>query len=338
MTNFPEPVRNGWHLVALSRSLSHGKTRGVLVAGTPVVLFRGADGIGALVDRCPHRNYPLSQGRVAEGALECPYHGWRFDASGRCVAVPGCGLATPDATRLAATPVRVAERHGGIFVSLAADGPAEPQLPPTLGDPGHDHFWWEQGTWRGRAYDAIENVLDPFHTNHLHNGYIRRRDRRLPVRLEVNSFGDGIEMVIEQTEPDLGLMSRFLERDRVRSRTRYYPPTIVQARWEGKERLTLCVTAFFTPADGHSFTPFACFTTPKGLAPGWLKERAIRLFLGPVVAQDRRALAHQSDVMTRFNAPRFTEGPGDILGNRLHRLWQGQRIETGSDAPVHADL
>lgn len=338
MTDFPEPVRNAWHLVALSASVSRRKPLGILVAGTPVVLFRGADGLGALIDRCPHRNYPLSLGRLEAGALECAYHGWRFDGSGRCLAVPGCAPETVDPNRLAATPVRVAERHGGIFVSLAADGPAEPELPPTLGDPDHDHFWWQQGVWRGRAYDAIENVLDPFHTNHLHHGFIRRRDRRLPVRLDVNSFGDGIEMVIEQTEPDLGLMSRFLERDRARSRTRYYPPTIVQARWEGRKRLTLCVTAFFTPADAHSFTPFACFTTPRGLAPAWLKERAIRLFLGPVVAQDRRALAHQADVMARFNAPRFTEGPGDIIGNRLHRLWHGQRLEVGSDAPVRAYL
>lgn len=338
MTSLPEPVRNAWHLVALAEKVPRGKALGVMVAGTPVALFRDGDRLGALVDRCPHRNYPLSEGRVHRGNLECAYHGWRFDRSGACVEVPGCALDGVEPARLAATAVRVAERYGGIFVSLASDGPAEPPLPPTIGAPDHDHFWWQQGTWRGRAYDAIENVLDPFHTGHLHHGYIRRRDRRLPVQLAVNSFDNGIEMVIEQSEPDLGLMSRFLERGRARSRTRYYPPTIVQARWEGAKKLTLCVTAFFTPADENSFTPFACFTTPKGLAPGWLKEAAIRLFLGPVVAQDRRALAKQADVMARFDAPRFVEGPGDIIGNRLHRLWMGRPLDVGQDPPVTAYL
>lgn len=338
MTSLPEPVRKAWHLVALSRNLKPGTPLGVTVVGTPVALFRGADGIGALVDRCPHRNYPLSLGRVHQGALECPYHGWRFDGAGRCVAVPGCVLDGGDAGRLAAAPVRVVERHGGIFVTLSSEAPADPPLPPLLGDADHDHFWWQQGTWRGRAYDAIENVLDPFHTNHLHHGFIRRRDRRLPVRLLVDSFGDGIEMVIEQTQPDMGLMSRFLERDRERSRTRYYPPTIVQARWEGKQRLTLCVTAFFTPATDDSVTPFACFTTPRGMLPGWLKQAGIRLFLRPVVAQDRAALSRQADVMAQFGAPRFVAGPGDILGNRLSRLWQGERLAEGSDPPVDAWL
>lgn len=338
MSDLPPAVRDAWHLVALSKAVPLGRTVGVTVAGMPLALFRTQGGLGALIDRCPHRNYPLSLGRVHEGGLECAYHGWRFDTAGACLAAPGCVLPKGGDPKLSAEPVRVVEKHGAIFVSLSREAPPEPTLPPTLGDLGHDHFWWAQGTWRGRAYDAIENVLDPFHTNHLHHGFIRRRDRRLPVELHVNSFGDGIEMVIEQSAPDLGLMSRFLERDRTRSRTRYYPPTTVQARWEGDEGLTLCVTAFFTPATDDSFMPFACFTTRRGLAPAWMKQAAIRLFLDPVVAQDRRALSHQADVMARFGRPRFTEGPGDILGNRLHRLWTGQTLEVGSDAPVKAQL
>jgi phenylpropionate dioxygenase-like ring-hydroxylating dioxygenase large terminal subunit len=338
MSRLPEAVRNAWHLVLLSRDLRRGSVRQVTVCDMPLALFRTGEGLGALVDRCPHRNYPLSQGRVHRGALECPYHGWRFDRDGACVAVPGCRLDPAEGPRLAAQAVRVVERHGGVFVALSPEAPAEPALPPGMGDPECDHFWWRQGTWRGRAFDAIENVMDPFHTNHLHHGFIRRRDRRLPVRLHVVSHGDGIEMAIEQAAPDLGLMSRLLERDRTRSVSRYYPPTVVQARWEGERRLTLCVTAFFTPATPQTFTPFACFTTPRGLAPSWLKEAAIRAFLGPVVAQDRRALMRQHEVMTRFGHPRFAAGPGDILGTRLQRLWNGERIDPGSDLPIDAQL
>lgn len=334
----PEAVRDAWHLVALSRDLPLGEVRKAIVCGVPLALFRTAEGLGALVDRCPHRNYPLSEGRVHQGGLECPYHGWRFAPDGACLAVPGCRLAQGDPARLAAEAVRVAERHGGLFVALSDRAPVEPVLPPDMGNPDCDHFWWSQGTWRGRAFDAIENVMDPFHTNHLHHGFIRRRDRRLPVHLGVTTHDDGIAMTITQTQPDLGLMSRFLERDRTRSVSRYYPPTAVQARWEGESRLTLCVTAFFTPATDDSFTPFACFTTPRGIAPGWLKEAAIRLFLRPVVAQDRRALERQFGVMERFGYPQFAAGPGDILGGRLHRLWKGERLEPGEDPLREAEL
>ncbi len=336
--SFPQSVRDAWHMVALSRDLKRGVVRKVMLCDTPIALFRGETGVGALVDRCPHRNYPLSDGRVRQGALECPYHGWRFASDGSCVEVPGCLVETRQDRRLGAEALRVCERHGAIFVALSAAAPDEPQLPPDFGNPDLDHFWWQQGIWKGRAFDAIENVMDPFHTNHLHHGFIRRRDKRLPVQLIVTSHGDGIEMAIEQTQPDLGLMSRFLEHDRQRSVSRFYPPTTVQARWEGATKLTLCVTAIFTPTSEASFTPFARFSTPKGLAPGWLKQAAIRLFLTPVVAQDRRALARQHAVMAHFGHPQFTAGPGDILGNRLHRLWHGETLTRGSDPPTEARL
>jgi len=338
LNGFPDAVRNAWHMVALARDIRPGTVRKAMVCGTPIALFRTADGPAALIDRCPHRNYPLSQGRMVDGTLECGYHGWRFDAEGQCVAVPGCTGAAFDDARLAAQAVRLAERHGAIFVTLSDDAPEEPPLPPDFGNRDLDHFWWQQGTWQGRAFDAIENVMDPFHTNHLHHGFIRRRDKRLPVDLIVTSHGDGIDMAIEQTQPDLGLMSRFLEKDRVRSISRYYPPTTVQARWEGESRLTLCVTAIFTPATEGSFTPFARFSTSKGLAPSWLKQAAIRLFLRPVVAQDREALAKQHDVMRAFGHPQFVSGPGDILGNRLHQLWKGEPLSPGEDEPVRAML
>ncbi len=338
MSAFPDAVRNAWHLVALSRDLGPGQVRKVMLCDTPLALFRTADGVGALVDRCPHRNYPLSEGRLRDGALECPYHGWRFATDGTCVEVPGCALAAGDGQRLSAQALRVVERHGGIFVALSDKAPAEPPLPPDFGNPQLDHFWWQQGTWQGRAFDAVENVMDPFHTGHLHHGFIRRRDKRRKVQLVVASHGDSLAMTIHQDAPDHGIMSRVLERERTRSVSTYYPPCTVQARWEGEKRLTLCVTAIFTPATAGSFTPFARFSTPKGLAPGWLKQAAIRLFLDPVVAQDRRALAKQHAVMEHFGHPRFATGPGDLLGDRLYRLWKGERLEPGEDPPVAAEL
>ncbi|HEY9219599.1 MAG TPA: aromatic ring-hydroxylating dioxygenase subunit alpha [Phenylobacterium sp.] len=337
MTPLPPSIATSWQLVCLSRELRAGPLARTL-AGRPIVLFRAKGQAAALVDRCPHRNYPLSEGKVRDGALECPYHGWRFDAAGACVEVPGCSLEGEQTDRLSADPLAVIERNGAVFVRLSDGGPADL---PDLGvwdAEGHDHFWWAQGRWRGRPLDAIENVLDPFHTGFIHDGFIRRRDRRMPVDLITHVYEDGIEQVIEQKQPDLGWMSRVLEPPRDRSRTRLYAPTTVQARWEGPKGLTLCVSAFFTPETPTTFRPFACFTTPKGRGPGWLKEAAIRAFLIAVVAQDRRALARQLDTIEAFNGPRFQQGPGDVLGARVARLFHGERLEPVTEGPFRREL
>ncbi|NIF27263.1 aromatic ring-hydroxylating dioxygenase subunit alpha [Pantoea sp. Tr-811] len=57
----------------------------VEVGGLKIVLFRNKEQqIVAMPDRCPHRFTPLSMGRVDEnGNIECPYHGWSFDAQGQ---------------------------------------------------------------------------------------------------------------------------------------------------------------------------------------------------------------------------------------------------------------
>src|SRR5690349_22819268 len=72
---------------------------------TPVVLYRTDRGEPvALLDRCPHRNVPLSIGRVQGKEIECRYHGWRFDPSGECTAIPGlCSEVTPIKSRRAPT-------------------------------------------------------------------------------------------------------------------------------------------------------------------------------------------------------------------------------------------
>ena len=64
-------------------------------AGADVAVFRGADDrVFALLDRCPHKGGPLSQGIVFGDAVACPLHNWTIAlADGRAGAPDeGCGV------------------------------------------------------------------------------------------------------------------------------------------------------------------------------------------------------------------------------------------------------
>lgn len=328
-------MRTAWHLAALSRDVG-AKPISRTVAGTPVALFRTSSGIAALVDRCPHRNYPLSLGRVDGDALRCPYHGWSFGRDGACVGVAGCaevGLAA----RTRATTVGVREEHGAVFVRLEGDAPF-PEIAASFGDPAFDHFWWDQGDWRTTVFDAMENVMDPFHTTELHHGHIRNRNRRQPVTITVENYARAVEMTIDQARPDNGFMSRLFERNRTRSRSRFDAPTRFHGIWEGPDGVHLSVVVFFTPSEPGMIRPVACFTTPRGIVPGTLKALVIKTFISPVVRQDRRALEEQACTIARFGSPRYAQGPGDPLGNRVRRLMDGESLEPGVTDRFEATL
>ena len=81
-----------WYPVAWSRDVKAGKPFSTSFAGEPLVLIRPkAGGIFALEDRCAHRQVPLSRGLIDGCVVRCCYHGWSYDASGRCVDVPYLG-------------------------------------------------------------------------------------------------------------------------------------------------------------------------------------------------------------------------------------------------------
>jgi len=84
----PLRLRDYWYIAANARDLrSHPLQRTIL--GEDVVLFRDdTNKPAALRDRCAHRNMRLSLGKVHDGCIECPYHGWTYSRDGACVAVP----------------------------------------------------------------------------------------------------------------------------------------------------------------------------------------------------------------------------------------------------------
>ena len=336
----PADLETTWLPVALARSIKAKPVRRE-VAGHPIVLWRSPDGIRAFRDRCPHRNYPLSEGRVENGQLVCAYHGWRFSGDGACNEVPGCardGLSRQNLSRLGAEPLAVAELDGAVFVRLAGgvDDWAS-ILPPMPGGADFDHFWWAQRPTPARVYDALDNVLDPFHTNFIHEGLIRTKGRRQPVVQTLRAAERSFEVTYVQGA-DYGWMSRILEGARSQSRGYYYPPVVFQGRWEGPKGLNLCVTLWFVPENATSLRTMARFSTPKSKGPAWLKEALIRLFLVQVIEQDRRALQHQHGNIARFGGPKFKAGPGDRLTDRLTTLYQGGRLEPGEAGPFHMEL
>jgi phenylpropionate dioxygenase-like ring-hydroxylating dioxygenase large terminal subunit len=110
-------VAEKWTAVATSEQIGDGPCQ-VWADGRPWVLVRLDGEIAAFADRCPHRLAPLSAGRRVGSTLECGYHGWRFDRTGRAVAIPSLGdeAVIPRRACLTNRPVRVED--GCVYLSV----------------------------------------------------------------------------------------------------------------------------------------------------------------------------------------------------------------------------
>jgi len=135
------------------------------------VVYRSPDEtLRVFIDRCPHRFAPLSLGTCEGETLRCAYHGWVFDAEGRCVEIPSLG---PDATlpprAMLSGPFAVAESHGMVFVA-----PDEPLTPlPSLAADADERFVrgdLEPITTRAGAGLLADNFLDMAHFAFVHTG------------------------------------------------------------------------------------------------------------------------------------------------------------------------
>ena len=166
-TNEHPALRRCWHPVARSTDVTDAPISVTLLGERWCVARLGAT-LTALPDRCPHRFSPLSAGRVVGDTLECAYHGFRFAADGRCVAIPAVDESVPIPPRAHCRPAHGVTDHLGL-VWVAPDAPIV-DLPevPEHDDPGFVRCPLPPLEWRASAAQMTDNFLDQGHFPFLH--------------------------------------------------------------------------------------------------------------------------------------------------------------------------
>jgi vanillate O-demethylase monooxygenase subunit len=175
-----------WYVAALSLELE-SKPLSRQILGEHVALFRSQSGrVVALADQCSHRGYPLSLGTVVGDQLVCGYHGFTFDCSGTCVAVPGQDRI-PSKADVRGYPL--VEQGLWVWIWMGRGEADMSKLPqtPWLVDAQH----WSSVSGVAKI-DApfellVDNLLDLSHETYLHNGSIGTPEvATTPIEVEVD--------------------------------------------------------------------------------------------------------------------------------------------------------
>ena len=213
-------LRRYWQPAALVDELAAGRPAvPVELFGEQLVLFRDEQGEYGLVGRqCPHRGADLKFGRLEDGGIRCPFHGWLFDKNGKCLEQPAEPEGSNFHTKISHTAYPCVERSGIIFAYLGAGDP--PPLPAfdcfvappafTFAFKGHIDANWLQ---------ALEVGIDPAHASFLHRffedkdpeeGYgqqFRGSTEEIPV---TKLLREAVRPEIEVDETDSGMRIKTL--------------------------------------------------------------------------------------------------------------------------------
>jgi phenylpropionate dioxygenase-like ring-hydroxylating dioxygenase large terminal subunit len=307
-------LKNAWYIVAREHELGESPLA-VELLGERLVLFRARGGVAMLQDRCVHRNVRLSRGRAAFGEIECPYHGWRFDADGVCVAKPSCltgdactkkeGLNESDGTRTRRVPNYSARIHeGDIWVTLADPAPAF--QPPQVADgPGYVSFTMETTIDCPQLY-VLENFVDCAHTNFVHAGGFRGKPTTR-VRSEIRDTDEGVFIeTFGETSLTNPIMKLLISGgETIRHTDEYLAPHTVRVNYHFGQKRHLQSHAHCTPVNDETTKIFSRILVKfPPVTP--LLLRYFKRTTREILDQDKQILQDQGENVRHYGKSNFS--------------------------------
>jgi phenylpropionate dioxygenase-like ring-hydroxylating dioxygenase large terminal subunit len=191
---------NFWYPVTRSVDLTNAPQR-VRILMHDFVAFRDKEGKAVVLsDTCVHRGGSLAGGKCKDdGTVQCPYHGWRFNARGECTRIPSIGISAKIPPRARVDSYPTAEKYGLVFAFLG-DLP-EAERPPIMPIEEEDDPKWRSTvvTFDVKYYyeRSIENGLDPAHNEYVHPSHGYEGEKESEYRMDqlepsqMNPWGAG---------------------------------------------------------------------------------------------------------------------------------------------------
>lgn len=187
-------LKNCWYVAAWSKDVGR-ELLGRILLNEYVVLYRSEAGeVVLLENRCPHRNLPLSEGKLIGDKIECGYHGLVFNTDGKCVHLPG-SESVPEWATVKRYPV--SERNGWIFYWPGDPSLANENQIPTYPKENENEDWVRaQGQTYVRAgYRLVlDNLLDLSHLTYVHGSTTGNSEVAEKADLNTEVEGDTVRV------------------------------------------------------------------------------------------------------------------------------------------------
>lgn len=177
MNDDKEFLRDIWYYGLPGDSLKPGQMLAKTFLNEPILFGRRTTGdVFAIQNRCPHRSIPLDRGRFDGHEISCGYHGWRFNSSGQCTAIPSLidgSKAALEKIQIKSYPVE--EKNGNIWIFMPSTSTAtvKPSLKiPEVWQVNHRSYQLlTQMNFQCGIDPATVLLIDPAHIPFVHTAW-----------------------------------------------------------------------------------------------------------------------------------------------------------------------
>jgi phenylpropionate dioxygenase-like ring-hydroxylating dioxygenase large terminal subunit len=324
------PIPPGWYVACRRKDLRKRPLR-IQLFGRSWAIFATESGeVGVVEDRCIHRGMALSQGTVCGSAIQCPYHGWEYDHTGRVVRIPSDPEFVSSA-KYAQSSLRASVSQGLVWVVW---GNVAEQSPPSFDfaeTPGWTTFVMRT-RFRGTVDNCLENFLDCPHAVHVHKYWFRAPTSK-PVKVMIRSRADGAEAEFFEEPRERSAIWALLapRKGGMRHVDRFIAPNTSRVEYDFPSGLRYLITSSCCPiseSETEVYTVISfCFGRVGPL---------VRLFFEPlcrmIIRQDVRMVGAQQANLEKSPPSAFVSTSADVLGSHI-RQWRAALIE-GHRPPV----
>ena len=197
-------IKNQWYIVLDSKQLKKNKLIGVTRFSEKLVFWRDDHNkINCIFDKCCHRGASLGHGKIVHDHIECPFHGFQYDSSGKVVLIPANGKKSVVPDRFKVNSFLVKEAYGYIWLWYSDDQVNVPEIPFFEELKTGFSYGGFSETWAVHYTRAIENQLDVVHLPFVHQSTIGRGHRTL-VNGPVVRWKDNLMTIYVKNQQDAG--------------------------------------------------------------------------------------------------------------------------------------
>jgi phenylpropionate dioxygenase-like ring-hydroxylating dioxygenase large terminal subunit len=195
-------IYNQWYVILESKELKKKKPLQLKRFNENLALWRDDNNKACCIaDKCCHRGVSLACGKVINGQLECPFHGFIYDKSGKVQIIPANGKNKPTPETMKVISYKLFEAYGLIWLWWGDDDKIvdEPFFFKELANFSYSSF---KDNWSIHYSRAIENQLDVVHLPFVHKTTIGRGNKTLVNGPVVKRENELITFYVSNDEDD----------------------------------------------------------------------------------------------------------------------------------------